>query len=363
MSTIEDALDGKEWLVNSRSIERNLADLWKAENAKGDDPVIRAALWNVIAHTGNDADRAFASDTLSRVSQSVPQRSLIIRSAAAAESDLVSWISANCLLSIGEKQVCSEEISIVAGGERIHHVPSLVNALLLPDVPVAAWWLGDLPSENESYITSLLEPVDHLIFDSVFFDSLNDLKLVARIGSGTNTSPADLNWVRLEEWRVAIASIFDPPSMRSRLRSIRSLRIVSGISTGGTFGEGVESLYLASWMSAQLRHTVDREGEVHGDSGRINYRFERRRQNEDVGAVSFVEISFDDGSTVSIERHPELGALRANVDGAEWMPSSVTRTLKRAPADLIVRQLSRTEEDPIFRRVLDLATRLGNRMA
>jgi hypothetical protein len=55
--------------------------------------------------------------------------------------------------------------------------------------------------------------------------------------------------------------------------------------------------------------------------------------------------------------------LRANIDGAEWLPSSVTRTLKRGPADLIVRQLSRTEEDPIFRRVLDLSTRLGKRMA
>ena len=82
----------------------------------------------------------------------------------------------------GGKQVCSEEINIVAGGDRIHRVPPVVNALLIPDMPVAFWWVGDLPNEHEEYVELLLEPADRLIVDSVAFDSPADLALVLDVG-------------------------------------------------------------------------------------------------------------------------------------------------------------------------------------
>src|SRR5204863_197882 len=80
-----------------------------------------------------------------------------------APPEISSWISANCHLVGGGKQMCSEEIAIVAGGDRIHRVPPLVNALLLPDMPVAVWWMGDLPNEHEEYVETLLEPADRLL--------------------------------------------------------------------------------------------------------------------------------------------------------------------------------------------------------
>jgi glucose-6-phosphate dehydrogenase assembly protein OpcA len=61
-------------------------------------------------------------------------------------------------------------VVIVAAGERVHHVPPLVQSLLLPDMPVAVWWLGDLPDEHE-YIETLLDPADRLIVDSSHFDA------------------------------------------------------------------------------------------------------------------------------------------------------------------------------------------------
>src|SRR6185436_16220950 len=97
---------------------------------------------------------------------SVPQRTIVIRANPAGDPEMSSWISANCHLLGAGKQVCSEEIAIVAGGERIHRVPPLVNALLIPDMPVAFWWIGDLPIEHEFYVEALLEPADRLIVDS-----------------------------------------------------------------------------------------------------------------------------------------------------------------------------------------------------
>lgn len=354
-------ITGADVRVDVNAIEKSLSELWRGQQ-DGEDAVTRAALWNVVAHTSTSEAHVHAAETLGRASGVVPQRTIVIRANPAAEAELTSWISANCHLVGGGKQVCSEEINIVAGGDRIHRVPPVVNALLIPDMPVAFWWIGDLPSEHEEYVELLLGPADRLIVDSVHFDSPADLALVSRIGEQTATAPADLNWVRLEEWRAATASIFDPPAMRNRLRAIRRVRVISGSSNHEFFGESVESLLFASWLSAQVGHTVDANGKVEGAAGSIDYVFERRHQSTDIGGIVLVEISFEDGACASIARDRERGVLVANVDGSV-MVQSVTRTLAQRTDQLIVRQLKRIEGDRVLRRVLPIAIKLAKRVA
>ena len=346
--------------VDVNAIEKSLSELWRNQQ-EGEDAVTRAALWNVVAHTSTSDAHVLAGETLGRASAVVPQRTIVIRSNPAAEAELTAWISANCHLVGGGKQVCSEEINIVAGGDRIHRVPPVVNALLIPDMPVAFWWIGDLPNEHEAYVELLLESADRLIVDSVHFDSPADLALVSRIGEQTSTSPADLNWVRLEEWRAATASIFDPPDMRSRLRAIRRVRVIAGSSGHDFFGESVESLLYAGWLSAQVGHSVDANGKVEGAAGSIDYVFERRHQSTDVGGIVLVEISFEDGARASITRDRDRGVLVANVDGSV-MVQSVTRTRDQRMEELIVRQLKRIEGDRVLRRVLPIALKLAKRL-
>jgi glucose-6-phosphate dehydrogenase assembly protein OpcA len=355
------AIPPEDLRVDTTSIERSLSELWRASKAEADDAIMRAALWNVVAHTWDSNQHAAASETLCAASASVPQRTIIVQANPAAAPDLASWIGANCHLVGGNKQVCSEEIAIVAGGDRIHRVPPLVRALLIPDMPVAVWWLGDLPHEHEEYVGALLDPADRLIVDSCHFDSPDDLALVANVAEKTTTHPADLNWVRLEEWRVATASIFDPPEMRRRLGSMRRVRIVAGISSDEPFfGETVESLLYAGWLAAQSGHHVDRDGRVEGSNGTIEYRFDRQLQSN-AGGVAFVEISFDDGSSASIMRDRDRGILTANVDGIERTPESVTRSLGCDRKELIVRQLKQPESDRMLVKVLPVATRFARR--
>lgn len=365
MSDLEKAAAGEELPVDYTSIEKSLADLWRGQKADDEHAVTRAALWNVVAHTATTAEHATASEVLGRASVAVPQRTIVIRADAASAPHMSSWISANCHLIGDGKQVCSEEIAIVAGGDRIHRVPPLVNALLIPDMPVAVWWIGDLPAEHENYVESLLEPADRLIVDSVQFDSPADLALISRIAEKTTTAPADLNWLRLDEWRTATASVFDAPALRSRLGSIRRVRLIAGTSTDGEtafFGESIESLFFASWLSTQAGHHVERDGTVQGASGAIEYRFERRHQTTDVGGIAFAEIHFDDGTCASISRDRERGILTANVDGQVTTPESVTRAMGRGTDDLIVRMLKRPEGDRLFVKVISVAAKMAKRV-
>src|SRR5207237_7470945 len=122
--------------------------LWRSSKEISDDALTRAALWNVVAHTSDSESHAQASEVLGRASAAVPQRTIIVRANPAAPPEISSWISANCHLVGGGKQVCSEEIAIVAGGERGHRVPPPVNAQHLPAKPVAVSRLGEMADRH-----------------------------------------------------------------------------------------------------------------------------------------------------------------------------------------------------------------------
>lgn len=338
------AVDGDDVRVNLKTIEMRLADIWREEQEDEKQAVTRAALWNVVAHTWTSEDHARATETLSRASATVPQRTIVIRADPAGKSEMSSWISANCHVIGGGRQVCSEEVNIVASGDRVQHVPPLVHALLLPDMPVAVWWLGDLPSDHHAYADMLLGPADRLIVDSSHFDSVADLDLVSSIAEESVTAPADLNWARLEEWRAATAAVFDPPAMRERLRAIRTLHLRGG--RGPTLGEMAEPLLYVSWLATQTGTEVSFA--LEGDEGGPGIRS--------------AEIHFDDGSSAMIRRDPEKGVVVASWGGNEVSVDSITRSRAQQTDELIVRLLQRPEADGVYLKTLRTARALAARL-
>ena len=343
-------MSSPELPIDYSAIEKSLSGLWRSEKDEG-NAVTRAALWNVIAHTSNSRDHSRASDILAQASESVPQRAIVIRAEPKAASEISSWISANCHRASGEQQVCCEEVAIIAGGARVRHIPPLVNALLIPDMPVAMWWLGDLPNDDQLYVETILRNVDRLIVDSSHFDSTADLVWLREIAERTFTSPADLNWVRLEDWRLATATLFDAAPMRQRLRTMKSLHVTAVGGTQQFFGDSIESFYYAGWLAAQVSRTSLTD---------IDYRF-TVEQGADNGAVTLVRIRFDDGSEATIRRDPARRILIATIDGRTQTFDCVTRLLGRGPHELIVRQLKRPETDRVFVKALPLATALAGR--
>jgi len=73
------ALNGEDVPVNALTIEKRLADIWREEGEGEERAVTRAALWNVVAHTWNAEQHAFATGILGRASAAVPQRTIVIR--------------------------------------------------------------------------------------------------------------------------------------------------------------------------------------------------------------------------------------------------------------------------------------------
>jgi glucose-6-phosphate dehydrogenase assembly protein OpcA len=350
--TADELVSGEDVKVDSASIEQTLAELWRGEKRDDNEhAVTRAALWNVVAHSATAEHHTHASETLSKASIAVPQRTIVVRADPAAPPEMTSWISANCHLLGEGKQVCSEEIAIVAGGDRVPRVPPLVSALLIPDMPVAVWWLGDLPHENAAYVDALLEPADRLIVDSCEFDSPADLAIVARVAQKTLTAPADLNWIRLEEWRVATASLFDPPPMRTKLRDVRKVRVLTDSMQQNYFGERIEGLLFASWVLAQAGCEIER----------VEIEIEQRQALR--RGLLRVDVTMDDGFSATIERDMERGILVTRYDGLVMVPEGVTRARKRSTDELIVRELKDPASDRLLLKVLPVAVELAKRVA
>jgi glucose-6-phosphate dehydrogenase assembly protein OpcA len=356
------AAAGADLPVDYAQIERALSELWRSAS-EDDNAITRAALWNVVAHTDSTANHAIASETLARVSATIPQRTVVIRAEPAAPPEMSSWISANCHRIGDGKQVCSEEIAVVAGGERVRRIAPLVSALLIPDMPVAIWWLGDLPNEEEHYVQALFDPADRLIVDSADFDRAGDLDLLARIGESTSTAPSDLNWVRLEEWRMATASLFDPREMRKELAGIRRVGLTVARGEGEFFGHRVEPLLYLAWLSSQNGSAAS--GNRRPDSaGRVlNHEIVLGEAGPRAGALQSIEIELAGGTLATIRRDPISDVLNARVNGIEQRSQTVTRAQAGGTAELIVRQLKRPEGDPIYRRVLAMTSLMARRGA
>ncbi|HKO00741.1 MAG TPA: glucose-6-phosphate dehydrogenase assembly protein OpcA [Thermoanaerobaculia bacterium] len=342
----ERAASGEEVRVDYTAIERTLADMWRADGVDEQHTVTRAALWNVVAHTLTPQHHAYASETLSKAAAAVPQRTIIVRADPDAEAELSSWISANCHIGGDGKRVCSEEIAIVAGGTRVTRVPPLVNALLIPDMPVALWWVGDLPHENAEYVHTLLDPADRLIVDSVHFNDPADLAIVKRVADDTGTAPADLNWIRLEEWRTATASVFDPPEMRDKLRTLKRVQIAANVQDETYFGERIESLFFASWLMAQ-------------SGAEIDVTFDLRRS--DRRGLIRVELELAD-SKATIERDHDRCVLSTNIDGRISVPDAVTRSQLKNIDELIVRVLKQPGSDRLLPKILPVTLQLAQQM-
>jgi glucose-6-phosphate dehydrogenase assembly protein OpcA len=321
--------------VDASRIEAELAQLWRAQQHKGVHAMTKAALWNVVAHTASADDHAFANEVLSRASARVPQRSILVKAEPhTGEGELTSSISANCHLIGGSRQVCSEEIAIAASGEGVNRVPPLVSSLLLPDMPVGVWWIGDLRGDGYGYVETLLEPADRLIVDSGQFSGPGDLELVSRIGEQTTTAPADLNWARIEEWRSATAALFDPEPMRKRLRTLRRIRVVSG--GGSSFADTSQALLYIGWLMGQTGMDVA---------------FELASDGEERG-IACIELHDDGNTTAQIRRSEPRGMIVASSGDRETSFDCITRPLAQKTEDLIVRLLKRPEADRVYLRTL-----------
>jgi glucose-6-phosphate dehydrogenase assembly protein OpcA len=340
VNAIEEPVIEAGFPVEVGKIDKELGRLWEETG----DTKTRASLVNLAIFTENAESIRENTNLISQIASQYACRALLIFANPAATQPVAkAWINAHChLAGKGERQICSEQITFELDGEMVNALPNIVFSHLDSDLPLYFWWQGEF---REPLDEKLWGWVDRLIYDSAQWKApAEQFDLVRKIRTLTEvrTVLCDLNWTRLVGARFAVAQLFDHSCALARVGKIQKVSIVSSNRTAG--------ILLLGWLAAQLGWKLQpsREFFVSADDKRIDFEVETSQ-----GAV-LSRCAFDCGdATLEIRREANSEYFQARI-GCEGISDSVMLVPagKSEPADILVTELSRGGNHPLYRKTL-----------
>jgi glucose-6-phosphate dehydrogenase assembly protein OpcA len=359
-----------------------LRQLWAEE--QHDRGVVRACVLNLVVYANDAEGAALATDVVTQLTDSHPCRALVLTSDETAdETALRAWLSAHCQLPKPNGQrVCCEQVTLAATGDAVERLPSAVLPLLVPDLPVVLWWMGE-PSFGSPLFEQLVDVADRLIVDTRSFQdptfSLSQLASLVRNHS-SRIAVDDLNWARLTPWQEQLAQTFDSTETLPYLERAERVTIRYARPRGSAWADPEQALLFAGWL---LNRTGWKQPPALTRVGGGHFRGRLRRAGRDLvielvphdleippertdgsGMLLGVELRahYNDRPAIfRIERHVEdLDRLTTEIVLGDRQPIPVTRMLgRRNLASLLAEDLSRFDHDYLFEAALDTAAHLS----
>ena len=213
-------------------------------------------LANLIVITENEHDLDELANMVGDVTVEHPARIfLVAANRRKGTPKLDAYISARCSLPVpGGKQVCCEQISLLADGPEANKIPSIVTSLLVSDVPSVLLWKARV-DVRDTMLHSLAKVVNRVLIDSSE-DSAPEPALLAwrslMRAHGTHTTFGDLAWTHLVAWRSILANAFNPPDMRPQLGAYAITTVTVTLlldDNPRNIRASAESLLLAAWLT------------------------------------------------------------------------------------------------------------------
>ncbi|MFO0616565.1 MAG: glucose-6-phosphate dehydrogenase assembly protein OpcA [Polyangiaceae bacterium] len=343
--------------VDVTMIERELASLWR-QASSDDRAVTRACSWNLLIHVAEGEDVDAARALVDKVVMPVPSRAIVlVPRPNDAGKEVEAFVSANCQVAPGGKGklLCSEEITILTRGVGDRLVPSLVRALLVPDVPTALLWIGPPPADPRQI--PYFECVDRLIFDSAKWigpsAAMERTYAGIRAESRASVSLVDLAWLRAGFLRSMLATMFDPPTGSGPLERVTEL-VVSG-ATGGNSTARIFAAWFASRLGWSTGRIPDRGTKAKTKSGgEVSIVVDGEARATPSGLANVVVRTTDAGGApieFSIQDVGD-GTLNVHVHGQTDRPKiAADLAIER----LVIAALGARGRDPVYRDALALA--------
>jgi glucose-6-phosphate dehydrogenase assembly protein OpcA len=236
-------------LSTIREIERELGRLRDASAEPGAHPKLRTSVMTLMAWVPERWVGA-ATETLAGLAERHPSRTILLFPLPRDDRDILeAEVDLRCFLRGGvEREVCSEVISIRLCGRRAAAPGSVVEPLLVPDLPAFLRWRGEC-AWGAPELEELVDVADRLVVDSTeWSDPEAGYERLAELLERVIVS--DITWARTERWREAIASLWPGVAEASTLR---------------VAGPQAEALLLARWLSVRLGRAIELDHEPAGE--------------------------------------------------------------------------------------------------
>ena len=228
-------------LASVREIEREVAALRIAPGS--DVPYQRTSVMTHTAWVPPEWVEA-AEDVLAGLAERHPSRTIVLVPEPEEQDGLEARVGVQVFPSGEGRQVCAETIRIHLKGSRASAPASVVQPLLLPDLPAFLRWRG-VPSFGSVPFESLVGVVDRLIVDSTEWHELP--KAYAQLaGVFDRVVVSDIAWARTSRWRRQLASLWPG------IGNVERIRVT---------GTAPQAQLLAGWLRSRLDRPVQLEHE------------------------------------------------------------------------------------------------------
>jgi glucose-6-phosphate dehydrogenase assembly protein OpcA len=229
-------------LTSVRDIEREMSELRADPGATA--PYQRTSVMTHTAWVPTEWVEA-AEDVLKGLAERHPSRTIVLIPQPQEEDGLAADVEVD-VYPVGEgRAICTETIRVRLKGRRASAPASVVEPLLLPDLPAFLRWRG-LPPFGESHFEGLVDVVDRLIVDSTEWPDLpGDYARLPEIFDRVAVS--DIAWARTSRWRPQLASLWPEIAKVERVR---------------VTGTAAQAHLLAGWLRSRLQHEVELEHEA-----------------------------------------------------------------------------------------------------
>ena len=227
-------------LASVSEIEHELASLRGDEDS---DSRLRTSVMTHIAWVPEEWVEA-AEDVLSGLAERHPSRTIVLFPQS-GEGGLEGGVSLECFPSGESRSVCTETIRIRLRGTSAEHPASVVQPLLISDLPVFLRWRG-LPPFGLSAFDELVGVVDRLIVDSTEWPDLPQ-PYAPLAESFDRVAVSDIAWARTSRWRPMLASLWPG------IADVKRLKVT---------GTAAQAHLLAGWLCSRLERTVELEHEL-----------------------------------------------------------------------------------------------------
>jgi glucose-6-phosphate dehydrogenase assembly protein OpcA len=235
--------------IDPAAIEGEFARIWQETAADGADA--SSVLLRTLNFVGVGPE-LWTVERFENVMEMLPQRHPcrgILAVFAGDQPRMEASISAHCWRAVGtgRQHVCSEEVVLRGGSGDARSLASTVLALLVPELPVAVWVIGEIDMKADA-IARMLEAADSVFVDSADTpDVTKGLRDALAAHDEHHVQIYDLAWRRLLAWRDLTAQFFDGDEAVSRLATIQSIDITSGGDRPAS-----EALLMAGWLVSRL---------------------------------------------------------------------------------------------------------------
>jgi glucose-6-phosphate dehydrogenase assembly protein OpcA len=349
-------------------VERELIRQMKALQGPDERPVQRARMANLVVYCASQERAAKLNTEIPEVVAVHPARVLLlIADAESSSTELTATVLVRPLRMGSHGFSFSEQVTLESGSGAAHHLPFAVRALLIGDLPTNLWWAAPVPPPFAGPILyELAEHAQQIVYDSMGWrEPARGVSATAdwleqaerRDGLDRWRVASDINWRRLKYWRRMLTQALEGAEDRGVFESAYEVSVEHGPHAV------VQAWELMSWLTGQLGWKVQ-TGKVesgvemvwrfHGPTGEPLVRI--HRVEEGPGEIQRIRIACKlDGRDAALNLFVQDGQrLAMQLEGVAAAPRTMT-VPPHTPAELVGRQLSDRERDPVFRESMAVA--------